>query len=164
MLEGALLTAVGLTLVFAFVILFGAPYLPTLSKQAHTALELLDLKNGQVLLELGAGDGSVALLALRRGLKVTAIELNPLLCVVIWLRTWRYRREITIKCANFWTTDWGRYDGIYVFLLDKFMKRLDKKIIQTRQTIPLASYTFTIPGKKADDNRDGVYLYRYKAK
>lgn len=149
--------------VFAFVILFGAPYLPTLNRQAEVALHLLNLKKGQRLLELGAGDGSVALIALRQGLRVTAIELNPLLCVVIWARTWRYRRNITVKCANFWTTDWGQYDGIYVFLLDKYMKRLDKKIIQQNKTTSLASYTFEIPNRKLLRSEEGVYLYHYNS-
>ena len=42
----------GVILCFCAVILFGAPYLPTLSKQKEAALDLLDLKKGQTLLEL----------------------------------------------------------------------------------------------------------------
>lgn len=39
---------------FSAVLLFGAPYVPTLSPQVKAALELADLKPGQTLLELGA--------------------------------------------------------------------------------------------------------------
>jgi hypothetical protein len=43
---------------FGGVLLFGAPYLPTLKPQVHAALELANLKPGQTLLELGCGDGT----------------------------------------------------------------------------------------------------------
>ncbi len=160
-MELVLLGLTTLMLLFAFVVFFGAPYLPTLSKQSNQALDLLNLKKGQCLLELGAGDGTVALMALRRGLYVTAIELNPLLCVVIYLRTFRYRSNISIKCGNFWTTPWGDYDGIYTFLLDKYMTKLDKKIIQANKNTHLASFAFKIPGKKIKSEAKGIYLYEY---
>ena len=158
--------ALGVVLILAFgaVMLVGAPYLPTLGKQVNSALDLLDLKKGQRLLELGAGDGTVALVALKRGYKVTAIELNPLLCCVIYLRTLRYRSNINIRCANFWTTDWGEYDGVYVFLLDKYMKRLDKRVIQENKTLRLASFAFKIPGKSFVHEHNDVYLYEYRQK
>ena len=46
-----------LVISFGFVVFVGPPYLPTLDKQVRTALDLLDLKKGQTLLELGCGDG-----------------------------------------------------------------------------------------------------------
>jgi 16S rRNA A1518/A1519 N6-dimethyltransferase RsmA/KsgA/DIM1 with predicted DNA glycosylase/AP lyase activity len=146
------------------VLFFGAPYLPTLRPQAQVALRLLELKEGQRLLELGAGDGTVALHALRQGLRVTAFELNPLLCAVIWIRTRRYRSNINIKCANIWTTDWGQYDGIYVFLLDKYMNKLDKYIIQQGRAVSLASNCFEIPNKVAAKYENGIFLYTYASK
>ena len=38
-------------------VLFGPPYLPTLAPNLKTALDLLDLKSGQTVLDLGSGDG-----------------------------------------------------------------------------------------------------------
>ena len=46
---------------FAAVLLVGAPYLPTLRPQVLTGLDLLHLKKGQTMLELGCGDGRVLL-------------------------------------------------------------------------------------------------------
>jgi len=148
-------------LLFSFVILFGAPYLPTTKVQVSAALDLLGLKKDQTLLELGAGDGSVSLAALRCGLKVTAIELNPILCVVIFFRTFSYRSKITITCGNFWRVEWGSYDGVYVFLLDKYMKRLDNKLIHEHFVGKLASFAFQIPSKKHALEKSGIYLYKY---
>jgi len=162
MVNNVLFLVTFLVICFGFVVLFGAPYLPTHSKQIDIALDLLNLKKGQTLLELGAGDGKVALRALSRGLHVVAIEFNPLLCIIIWLRTRKYRGKIKIMCGNFWALRWPDADGIYVFLLDRYMKKLDTRITMRYKSIKLASYVFQVPEKAIKAQKDGVFLYNYK--
>lgn len=149
-----------LILSFGGVILRGAPYLPTLDKQARVALELLDLQPGQTLLELGSGDGKVLLLAARAGLQVVGVELNPFLVVVSWLRTRRYRKQVRIIWGDFWRLEWPPCDGVFSFLLGRFMPRLDKRMEQLGR--PLVSFAFPVPGRTADVERQGVFLYRYE--
>ncbi|HTE58474.1 MAG TPA: hypothetical protein VK694_07045 [Verrucomicrobiae bacterium] len=150
-------------LLFGFVIFFGAPYLPTLKPQKQAALELLGLEKGQTLLELGSGDGTMLLAAAEQGLRVIGYELNPLLVLVSYIRTYKYRSHVKIIWGNYWSHVWPRADGIYVFLLDRYMKKLDKKIIQNypEQQVKLASFTFKVPGKEATKDKKGVYLYIY---
>lgn len=152
-------------MLFGFVILYGPPYLPTMKKQAETAIDLLDLKPGQTLLELGCGDGRLAVLAAKRGLFVVGYELNPLLATGAWLRTLRYRRQVSIRFGNFWNKDWPQFDGVYVFLIDKYMEKLNNKITQNinSKKIKLASYVFQIPNKNAQEVRHGIYLYVYNS-
>ena len=158
------LAAAGLFLAcFGFVLLFGAPYLPTLSKQVEAGLDLLDLKPGQVLLELGCGDGKVLLAAAARGWTVVGYELNPLLAGLAWLRTRRYGKRVQVICGNFWTTAWPVADGIFVFLLDKYMIKLDSRIAELdHRPIKLVSFAFQIPTKKVIKSQQGLYLYEYK--
>src|SRR5690606_15342477 len=129
-----LLLLASVILLFSFVLVFGAPYLPTLGRQQEVALELLDLKPGQTLLELGSGDGRMLVAAAKRGIRAVGYELNPLLFAYSWLVTRRYRRLVTVKCVNFWQASWPQTDGIYVFLLDKFMPKLHTKITQEIST------------------------------
>lgn len=156
-----IITAVLLVVVatFAAVVLRGAPYVPTLDAQAKAALELLDLAAGQTLLELGSGDGKVLVAAARAGLNVVGIELNPLLVIVSWLRTLRYRKQVRIIWGDFWRVEWPECDGVFSFLLGRFMPRLDERMKGVRK--PLASFAFQIPGKKITAEKAGVYLYRY---
>lgn len=151
-------------LVFGFVVFFGAPYLPTTRKQINSALDLLDLKPGQVMLELGSGDGRVLNAAASRGWQVVGYELNPILVLVSRLNTWRYRKQIKIVWGDFWRSAWPKHDGVFVFLLDRYMKKLDKKIIQESIGHPrkVVSFAFKIPGKKPAKAKHGVYLYTYK--
>lgn len=152
-----------LILLFGFVVFFGAPYLPTLSNQKQIALDLLALEPGQTLLELGSGDGRMLKAAAERGWKAIGYELNPLLVIFSIIYTWRYRKNVKIIWGNFWWTMWPRADGIYVFLLDKYMKKLDKKIIQNypEKKVKLVSFAFKIPDKKIALENNGVYLYNY---
>jgi len=148
-----------LVLAFGGVLLRGAPYVPTLGTQARTALELLDLRSGQTLLELGSGDGKVLVLAAQAGLNVVGIELNPFLVVISKIRTWRYRKQVKIIWGDFWRSEWPACDGVFVFLLDRFMVKLDNRMQHLGK--PLASFAFKIPNRKPDVEKDGIYLYKY---
>jgi len=158
-----ILVVIVVLLIFSFVILFGAPYLPTLKKQTAEALELLDLKPGQVLLELGSGDGRVLRQAAKQGIKGIGYEINPLLVLYSKIANWRYRKQVTFKCRNYWQVKLPECDGIYVFLLDRYMKKLDTKIIQEAlRPVKLVSYAFKIPGRKPVAKKGGLMLYEYK--
>lgn len=157
------LLAFTMVLTFGAVLLVGAPYVPTLREARTDALELLALKPGQVLYELGSGDGSLLIEAAQRDLKVVGYELNPFLVVIAWLRTRRYRRQISIKWGNFWRADFAKADGVFVFLLDRYMERLDNllKNAAGSKDIRLVSHAFKIPGKKPLKKKGAMRLYTY---
>ena len=70
-----------LFIAFTFVVLFGAPFLPTLKDRVPEAIKLIGLKEGETLLELGSGDGRVLRCAAENGLNAIGYELNPLLVI-----------------------------------------------------------------------------------
>lgn len=154
---------VAIVLLFGFVVFYGAPYLPTLGQQTETALDLLDLKKGQTLLELGSGDGRVLIAAAERGIMAIGYEINPILVIISTLRTRKYGNNVRIVWGNFWHKQWPPTDGVFVFLLDKYMNKLDKLIIQkyTTKSVKLVSFAFKIPGKKPTKSKQGLYLYTY---
>ena len=148
---------------FSFVIMFGAPFLPTLTPQVKRALDLIDLKPGQTLLELGSGDGKVMIAAAERGLHVVGYELNPLLVLYSWLRTRKYRGKVRVVWGNFWHKKLPDADGIFVFLLQPYMEKLDNKIVQEcRKPVKLVSFAFYIESRKPVKESKGLYLYDYK--
>lgn len=152
-----------LVLAFGLVVFVGAPYLPTLQPTVAEALKLAGLKPGQTLLELGSGDGRMLLAAAKQGSRAVGYELNPLL--VLWSKaiTWRYRHLVQVRWGNYWLAKWPETEVIYVFLLQKYMKKLDNKIVQTYpgQKVKLVSLAFTIPGKKPTKQTSSLYLYQY---
>jgi SAM-dependent methyltransferase len=148
---------------FSFVLLFGAPYLPTRRKQVREALDLLNLKKGEVFVDLGSGDGAVLVEAVQRGYICYGYELNPFLWLVAKLRTFAYGKRVKIYCSNFWKIQLPEQTkGIYVFLLDKYMPKLDAKLAkELRPGACLVSYTFQIPGRKPAIIKEALYLYKY---
>ena len=151
---------VGLLGLFAMAVFFGAPYLPTLRPQAQAAFDLLDLQQGQTILELGSGDGKVLLLAAQAGYKAIGIEINPLLVLISIWRLRRYRAQVRIVWGNFWWKQWPDADGVFVFLLDRFMPKLDQKM--SAYLRPLASVTFRVPNRIPDAEKNGVFYYDYR--
>lgn len=163
-MEWLLIAAGAVIVIFGTVVLFGAPYLPSLSSQIGIALELVDLTEGQHLLELGCGDGKVVIAAAERGLRVTGYELNPILALISWIRTRRYKGRVKIIWGNFWWRRLPVCDGIFVFLLPKYMGKLDKKIIQeSSNPVKLVSFAFKIPNKTITAQKEGVFLYAYQS-
>lgn len=158
-----LLIGIAIAFCFAVVILFGAPYLPTLKQQQRDALKLLQLKPGQTLLELGSGDGRMLRAAAEHGIHAIGYELNPILVLVSYIVCYKYRTLISIHWGSFWNVKWPPTDGIYVFLHTRFMARLDKKIIQeySGKKVKVVSYAFHIPDKKPTKTKQALYLYTY---
>ncbi len=157
-----ILAAVVLVLIFGLVVFFGAPYLPTLKPQTSLALDMLKLKSGQTLLELGSGDGRILAAAAERGIYTIGIELNLLLVIYTKLRYWKYRKFISVRWGNFWLKPLPECDGIYTFLHTRFMQKLDNKIIQDLQKpVKLVSFGFELPNRKPVQEKSGLFLYKY---
>lgn len=152
-----------LIFLFGFTVFFGAPFLPTLRTRTSEALDMLQLKEGDLLLELGSGDGRMLAEAAKRGIRSVGYELNPLLVWYSRMRLFRYRKLAKVKLANYWQVKLPKAQGIYVFLLQPYMEKLDKKIIQNKLTpVKVVSFTFTIPNKKPAQENNGMRLYLYK--
>jgi hypothetical protein len=159
---GLVITLIILFFIFVFVILFGAPYVPTLSAQRKNALDLLDLKKGQTVYELGSGDGSLLLEAAERGLRGVGYEMNPILVLISKWRARRYPGMIKIFWSNFWKADFGGADGIFIFQMDRSMKQLEAKILKEKQgSLKIASHAFKIPGKTPAAKAGAILLYLF---
>jgi len=153
----------GLAIAFGFVIAFGAPYLPTLNPQIKIALDMLDLKPGETMVEVGSGDGRVLLAAAQRGWNAVGYELNPVLVVVSVWRTRKYRKQVRVMWGNALSKKWPPTDGVYIFGIDRIMPRVYTKITQSiEHPVKLASFTFTLPGEEPLRVEKGVYLYEIK--
>jgi precorrin-6B methylase 2 len=146
-----------------FVVLFlGAPYVPTLRKQRETALNLLDLKPGQTLIDLGSGDGAMLIEAAKRGIKSVGYEINPLLVYVSWMRTRRYRSYVKIVRGNFWQKKWPEADAVFVFLTERYMDRLHQNMKNRfKRPVKLVTYGFSLKDKKAASTKGACFLYRF---
>lgn len=154
--------AILIILAYGAVLLFGAPYFPSLKPHTQAALDLLDLKKRQTVYDLGCGDGRFLRAAAKAGYRAVGYELNPFMFLISWVGTRKYGRRVKVRLGNFWQADISQADAIYIFLLDKYMSKLDDKLQkEAKPGLKLASHTFKIPAKKIAKQKYGVYLYKY---
>ena len=73
-------------LLFGLVAFRGAPYVPTHRRKIMAALDLMNLKSNDMVVDLGSGDGNFLIAAARRGWRAVGYEINPVLCLISWLR------------------------------------------------------------------------------
>lgn len=148
-----------LLFLFAGVVFVGAPYVPSLRLQIETALDLLDLKPGEVFIEVGSGDGRVLLAAAQRGWYVIGYEINP---VLVLISKWRLRKHKTaqVQWRNAWRTAWPAAKGVYVFGLQSVLPKVHKKIIESNsKDVALVSVGFPLDGVVPKQELQGVFLY-----
>jgi len=106
--------------------------------------------------------------AAERGLVAYGYEINPLLCIIAWLRCRRYGKRVRILWRNFWLTELPvETKAVFVFAAGPFMKRLAHKFERelNHRTVPfyVASYGFTIPGITPVKQAQGINVYCYRA-
>lgn len=146
---------------FVGIVLFGAPFIPTKRRQIKIALDILNLEPGEVLFELGAGDGRVALAASDRGVRVEAFELNPLLFTICWLRTIKRRHLVKVHLRNYWQADFGNADAIFIFSGEIYMKRLVRKLSKVQHRLKLVSFAFKLPDITPVKHQEAIFMYEY---
>lgn len=146
---------------FALGAILGAPYVPILKKSSDDLFDMIDLKTGATIIDLGSGDGAFALEAAKRGHKVIGYEINPILVIIARVRTLKYRKQVTIYLRDFWRTELPDADAIYVFLIDRYMQKLgDKLKSELMKPTLVVSHVFKIPNLKPIKENQNTSVYK----
>jgi len=141
----------------------GAPYVPVPSDGFESFVSLLSLRDGDQVIDLGAGTGRISFALTKTGAIITAVELNPILVCIgkikVLLRGDSAKR-IHFSCRNFWTVPLGSYDAIVMYCIPYQMARLSKKIQEEmRPGSRVATYGFRFPDWEPVRQMGKVYLY-----
>lgn len=145
----------------AISVIRGAPYVPTHSAQVAIALDLLDLKPGQHLVDVGSGDGRVLIAAAERGIKATGYEINPLLCLVTWWRVRKYRPLVKVVWGDMWAKPFPEdMKGLFVFTMGRYMPKLESKITaQGLRGVRMVSHGFELENREPLKRKEAIVLY-----
>jgi len=139
----------------------GAPWVPTFKRDVEKVLDDAELSERTRYIELGCGDGRLVAAAARRGAVATGYEINPLLWMIAWCRNLPHKNA-HIQLGNFWRQPLNSYDVVVVFLMPKFMKRLENKALaELTAGSRLVSYVFPLPNHKAVIKRHHWFVYEY---
>lgn len=140
-----------------------APWWRTNDKTARAICKLANITNGDVVYDLGCGDGEVLIQAAKIGAKGVGIEIDPTRVFVARFRLFKNKLEnkIQIKRKNFFEEDLSQASVIIVYLVPKTLEKLIpkfKKELKKGTRIVSFVYEINLPLKEID-KKNKVRLY-----
>jgi pimeloyl-ACP methyl ester carboxylesterase/precorrin-6B methylase 2 len=143
------------------------PYVPTSEKTVDAMLDLAGIKPGDVLVDLGSGDGRIVLSAVKRfGIRATGVEIDPEL---VRQSQQSARQQGIAEKAQFVCEDLFEYDlrqatVVTVFLTPGVNLRLRTKLLrELRPGARIVSHRFDMgnwqPAKTIEVEGDRIYLW-----
>ncbi|HEX7535363.1 MAG TPA: class I SAM-dependent methyltransferase [Syntrophales bacterium] len=160
------------SLVSVFPITQGAMFHPSAHVRVRTFLDHVPMKAGDLLVDIGCGDGRVLREAKRRyGVRALGFEVNLLAYILARLRTIGME-GIEVRLRNFWNVDIGDADVVFCYLFPDVMGRLAQKLEkELRPGTRVISCNFSFPGwrhrellyPESPRHADPIYLYQIPA-
>ena len=135
---------------FAFGGILAAPWVPVRRRDIKRILDVAKIKKGDILYDLGCGDGRIVISAARYyNIAATGYEVAVLPFLYTWIKIklLRLSDRAAIKMANFYEHDIGGANIIFTFLSPRAMEKLKNKFKKELKSGSLVvSYVFKIPG------------------
>lgn len=125
----------------------GALFVSTSKARIQACIDAIPMKPGQMLVDLGCGDGRVLRQAQKRyNVRAIGYEIN-------WLAYLKARllsagnRNIEIKRRDFWSANLAEADVVFCYLYPDVMKRLAANLSQNcKPGAVIVSCNFRLPG------------------
>jgi SAM-dependent methyltransferase len=156
----------GIILLFGFVVLRGAPYVPSKRRLLDKAFdELYPISDKDVLVDIGCGDGVVLRAAAARGARAVGYELNPALVIIAKILS--RDKRISIRLADFWfVTLPADTTIVYTFGESRDIKKMyalaQKTAKQNNRQIYFMSFGFPVPDVTLYKKNTSFYLYKVR--
>ncbi|MEM6284293.1 MAG: class I SAM-dependent methyltransferase [Chloroflexota bacterium] len=142
----------------------GAPWLPASMRSVHNMLTLAEVRPGDVVYDLGCGDGRVIITAARTyGARAVGIELDPLRyawCVAV-VKFLRLDEQVTVIRGDFFTADIADADVVICYLLQSTNEQLLEKLTtELKPGTRLIAEWSTFEGLEEVGKKGRAHLYR----
>ena len=146
-----------------------ALYVSSARTRVRAFVDAVDLRPGQLLVDLGCGDGRVLRAASRRcRIQAEGYELNPLAYLKARLLSIGHSR-IRIRMKNFWDVDLSRADVVFCYLFPDVMPQLTRKLRkELKPGSVVVSCNFPLPSLSPEAvlkpgnslTNDPIFVYR----
>lgn len=124
------------TIVIAITAFSAVPFLPSHKLFIDKAIELLEIKEGDKVVDIGSGDARVLHKAAKQYPEAQFFGIEKNIFLVIWSRlmTEAHNLEnVTIIHSDALKIDYSKYNKVYMYLTPKF---LDKIMLQLKVELP----------------------------
>lgn len=148
-------------------------FVPTPKVITDAMIDLADIKQGETVIDLGAGDGRVLARTMERFPGIHAIGYEG--AFGVWLlaifRGFFSRFKPTMRCQNFLHQDLSEADVVFTYLSIAMMQKLKPKFEkELKKGARVVSHAFSMQGITPDKTtsvtmplfgKTNVFLYRY---
>jgi hypothetical protein len=154
-----------LTLWIYLPIFWGAPWVPISMRVANKMLVMADVQPGQTVVDLGAGDGRLVVLAARKfKAKAIGVEIDPLRCLLanFGILVLGLRSKAKVHWGNMHRFNVTGADVVTLYLLQGTNQVLRKNLEKSLHPgAKVVSHTFSMSGWTpiALDDRNGIFVY-----
>ena len=143
----------------------GAPWIPTRMKKLREMLSLAEIEPGEVVYDLGCGDGRIIVSAARKfQAKAVGIEINLILffwCQIL-TTVLGLRKKVKLIYGNFFKVDLSNADLVICYLLQDTNDKLEEKLMnELRPSAKVLSNSFLFHNLRVinEDSEKGIYIY-----
>lgn len=144
----------------------GAPWVPTSRQVVYRMLSMAEVKPGEVVYDLGCGDGRVLVAAARHfGARAVGVEVDVFryLWSVLAVTLFGLWNQVRVIRGDLFSVELREADVVFAYLLQDTNDRLKDKL---RRELPpgarIIANTFVFPGLPlvSSDEQLKLYLYR----
>lgn len=129
---------------------YDVPFVSTPEPVVRRMLKLADVRPGEVVYDLGAGDGRILMIAaLEFGAKAVGVEIRPHLVYEIEKKIKEHNLQGRVKViqGNFFEVDLSEADVVTLYLLTSVNEKLRPKLEkELKPGARVVSHDFEIPG------------------
>ncbi|MGY5876946.1 MAG: SAM-dependent methyltransferase [Candidatus Thorarchaeota archaeon] len=145
--------------------IFGAPWIPTPNKRVRTMLEIADVGQGDIVYDLGSGDGRIIIMAAKEfGAQAVGIEMDPIR--IFWsklkIRRQGLKHTARVISGNFFKVSLEEASVVTIYQAYGVNKRIREKLdVDLRPGTRVVSYRFILDGwtPVKTDEEASTYLY-----
>ena len=144
---------------------WGAPWVPTAPGTVRKMLQMAEVKPGQKVVDLGAGDGRIVIMAAREfKARAAGVEIDPLRCLLanILISGLGLRGRARVYYGNMHQFDVADADVVTLYLLHPTNQALKERLSrQLRPGAKVVSHSFMMTGwapSALDDTRN-IFMY-----
>ena len=144
----------------------GIPPSPSRPRWIRRALRMVNVREGETVYDLGAGDGRVLLIAAREfGAQAVGFEIEPLHCAVAWLKALfgGVISRVSIHRKDLYKMDLSKADVVFMHLNPVFVENLRPLLAsQLRAGARVVSLDFPLEGWEPTDMDIGYLIFAYE--
>jgi precorrin-6B methylase 2 len=138
-------------------------WVPTPEELVAAMLDMAKVTPADFVIDLGSGDGRIAIAAAKRGARALGIEYNPDMVALSRenAREAGVADKATFRQADIFETDFSKATVVTMYLLPDLNLRLRPQILDLKPGTRIVSHAFTMDDWEADQTADFEYRTAY---